>query len=92
MLENWITINKRDATKILNRLQKITKINPKITGFSIRSIKNNRGDYGYCDLYFYQGNLYFVLDVDGARQDVRYHKLPDTDSILGEIEKDCKGK
>jgi hypothetical protein len=90
MLENWITINKRDATKILGRLQKTAKRNPIMTGFSIRSIKNNRGYYGYCDLYFYQGNLFLVIDIDGARQDVRYHRVPDTDSIMGKMEKDSK--
>ena len=80
-----ILTTKNKVKSILKTLNKFGKKHPYNKSFAIRKIKNNRGDYGYNDLYFYNGVLFLVSSIDGARIDVRFYITKDTEKVLGEL-------
>ena len=81
-----ISITKKEALKILKRMQKISNKNPLLKGFYVKSVKNGRGDYGYDDEYFYNRRLFFIFSIDGARSNAIYYKTIYTEEVLKEIE------
>jgi hypothetical protein len=84
-------VNKKNVQKILKILLDITKKNQNLGGFILIPEKNNRGDYGYDHLYYYKGQLFLIVSLDGARIDTRYYISYNTDNILDQIKKDAKG-
>lgn len=75
-LFDYSQANKKEIEKILKYLKKLTKDNPEIKGFNIYTEKNNRGDYGYNEIYKYQDNIFLIISMDGARQNVNYYTNP----------------
>jgi hypothetical protein len=81
-LADYIPVKKNKVQSILKVLKRIGKKSPEIKGFYLRSEKNNRGGYGYMDIYSYNGKYFLIVDIDGARLDVRYFVSGDVDAIL----------
>jgi hypothetical protein len=89
-LLDYRTVTKKEAEKVVKQLKKIQKINENLRGFKIESEKNNRGDYGLNEIYYYKDNPFLMLSFDGARLDTQYYIRPDTYLILSEAEKMAK--
>ena len=81
-LLDYKRINKTECQKVLNSLKNIAKKNPNLAGFSSRLEKNNRGDYGYNDLYVYEDNIFLIVSFDGGRIDIHYYVSPHLDIIM----------
>jgi len=90
MSNNEVWSNEKKARAILKRIEDCAKINPNLKGFRITSEKNNRGDYGKTERYYYNGVLFLVISFDGARLDTNYYTTFNTHSVLEQIEKDAK--
>lgn len=92
MTNNMVWSNENKAKAILGRIENCRKINPKLKGFRVTAEKNDRGDYGKTEKYYYNMVLFLVISFDGARQDTHYYTTFNTQSVLEQMEQDAKEK
>ena len=89
-LLDFVLVKKSQCESVLKTLEKIGKENPNLRGFMIIPEKNNRGDYGYTDIYSYKGNEFLLISFDGARIDTKYYLSPDIKEVLKLIKTDSQ--
>lgn len=93
MYTTVIPINKNTGIVIWKELKKIEKINENLRGFFVKNVKNDRGDYGFDQKYYYHDELFFMIRFDGKGVDnAQYYTTTDVKQILGDMLKDAKKK
>ena len=87
-LSKYKKVKKSVLLKILDKLNKFGKIKPGMRGFNQELLKNNRGDYGFDEIYKYKNIPFLMISFDGARKDIQYYTFDNTEDTLKLMELD----
>ena len=89
-LLDYRPVNRKECERILKVLQDIGNKNPNLKGFTIYPEKNDRGNYGYNDIYSYKKTVFLIVSFDSARIDTKYYFSPNIEEIIKLVKTDSQ--